>query len=110
MNTVQLNDTIAQLEDADKALHKHIAGLKSLVRGLPCNTNELLALLSEVAEAEEDCQTHFIQFEDQLGIDHDKQSQECHNDWDRCYNRRKKAIRNVVRFAIALKASKTEVV
>jgi hypothetical protein len=109
MNAAEFDDTIATLEDADKALRKHLSGLKNLIHGVPCDGETLLELLHELADADQDCSDHFARYPDERGY-HDSQSKPCRDDWSRCHQRREKAVRELTRFARALRAGESEAV
>jgi len=99
----KINDSLAQLEDARKEIARYMHGMKALVKGLPCDSDKLLTLLHELADAEQDCSEHFGRFESERSKPYDEQSEECRNDWTRCYNRRLKAVAQVTKFANTLK-------
>jgi hypothetical protein len=101
----KIKNALKDLEEGQREAAREMYGLKALVNGLPCDSYELLQILDELADAEEDCNGHhrgrFSQ--EETSKPYDEQSQECRDDWTRCYNRREKAIRAVTQFATALR-------
>jgi peptidoglycan hydrolase CwlO-like protein len=108
MNTTELNDTIADLEDTTRKLQRHAASMKSMVKGLPCNVDELKDLLTELADADDDCGDHFKRFQSERNKEWDKQSQECRDDWRRACRRREEAVSKAIKFARALRNGQAE--
>lgn len=96
---------LKDLQEGQQEAAREMYGLKELVRGLPCDSYELLQILDELADAEEDCNGHHRgRFStEETSKPYDQQSQECKDDWTRCYHRREAAIRAVTRFATALR-------
>lgn len=96
---------LKDLDEARNEAAREMHALRAMVKGLPCDSYELLQLLDELADAEVDVSGHHGERFDskETSKPYALQSQECKDDWTRCYNRRNKAIADVVRFALALR-------
>lgn len=103
-------DHLAKLEEAKQDIRREMLGLAAMTKGLPCNAYELLQVLDELADAEADVDGHHgARFPPkEYSLPHSLQSQECKDDWTRCYNRRNKAILAITRFATALRHGEAE--
>lgn len=112
MNSAQLDKKLDDLKEATRvatqAVQAHTGKLVGMVEGLPCNSWELLALLDELADADEDCSQHFVRFDNERGVPHTESSQECRDDWSRCHDRRMTAQAKLTRFARALRTGQAE--
>lgn len=101
----KITQALKDLKEGQEEAARQLYGLRALVHGLPCDSYELLQMLDELADAEEDCNGHHRgRFsKEELDKPYEQQSQECRDDWTRCYHRREKAIRDITRFATALR-------
>lgn len=89
--------------ELNKAINNRLYGLaieaKALDKGLD-------ALLEELANATQDTSDHFKRFEKEKGVDWEKQSLECKQDWSRAHSRRENAIAELTKYAQAIQKAK----
>lgn len=106
----KIDEALKDLNTARMDINRYMGRLTAMVKNLPCDAYELLQILDELADAETDVGGHHGErfSSEETSKPYSLQSQECKDDWTRCYNRRNEAVAAVTRFATALRFGKTK--
>ena len=101
----KITKAIENLDEVHREAVREMYELRTLVKDLPSNSQELMQLLHELADAEKDCRSHGSRFPEETRKPYDCQSQECRDDWSHCYDRRENAVAVITRLAISLQSA-----